>query len=184
MENDNSINKINNINHLEEKEAFELKRKAEAKLNPGCCLDTICTSRKTILNQSFDLYQKSAEKYKSCIQWRKAAECYEKCAEIKLALNESPVQFYNEAIICYQNINSDVNVKKIFFRMNDYLDKKGEFYEEGKNLENMGIKLENEGKKEEAIHFYEEAIKCFGKDSKYETLKTNLENKLSKLKMI
>ena len=140
MKNGNSINnKINNYNSFEEKEAFELKRKAESKLNPGCCLDTLCTSRKSMLNQSCDLYQKSAEIY------------------------------------------SNVNVKNNFFKMNNYLEKKGKIYEVGKNYENMGIIYENKGQKDEAIYFYNEAIKYYGKDIKYSNIKLNLQNKLEKI---
>ena len=51
------------ITNSEEKEAFELKRKAELKLNPTCCFDTLCTSNKSIINDACNLYQKSAEKY-------------------------------------------------------------------------------------------------------------------------
>ena len=182
MKNGNSINnKVNSYNSFEEKEAFELKRKAESKLNPGCCLDTLCTSRKSMLNQSCDLYQKSAEIYKNCLQFRKAGECYEKCSEIKLELNESPIEFYKQSISCYQNVNSNVNVKNNFFKMNNYLEKKGKIYEVGKNCENMGIIYENKGQKDEAIYFYKEAIKYYGKDVKYSNLKINLQNKLEKI---
>ena len=182
MKNGNFVNNnINKYNQFEEKEAFELKRKAESKLNPGCCLDTLCTSRKSMLKQSCDLYQKSAEKYKNCLQWRKAAECYEKCSEIKLNLNESPIEFYKESISCYQNVNSDVNVKNNFFKMNNYLEKKGNIYEIGKNCENMGINYEINGQKDDAIYFYKEAIKYYEKDMKYFNLKTDLQNKLAEL---
>ena len=135
MKNDNSIN---NINCLDEKVALELKRKAESKINPGCCIDRFCTSKKSLLNQSRDLYKQSAEIYKNCLQWRKAGDCYEKCAIIKLNLKESPVDAYKEAIFCYQNVNSDVNIKIVFFKMINYLEAKGEIYEIAKNYEELG----------------------------------------------
>ena len=80
-------------------------------------------------------------------QFRKAGDIYEKCAEIKINLKENPLEFYNESIFCYENIyiiclfyyfininillykmiqniilinNSDANVKKIYFRINNY----------------------------------------------------------------
>lgn len=68
----------------EELEAFELKRKAEVQLNPGCCIDLLCTTEKSRFNKSINLFKKSAEKYKSLQQFRKAGDIYEKCAEIKI----------------------------------------------------------------------------------------------------
>ena len=181
MKNDNSLNYKNTNISSEQREAYELKRKAESKLNPGCCLDTICSSRKSRYYQSCDLYQKSAEKYKSSFQWRNAAECYEKCAEIKLDLHESPLAFYKEIIFCYQKADSIVNMKKILFKMNDYLDKRGEFYEAGKNCENMGINFEKEGQNKEALFYYKEAINYYEKDYKYNDLKINLQKKIAEL---
>ena len=144
----------------EELEAFELKRKAEVQLNPGCCIDLLCTTEKSRFNKSINLFKKSAEKYKSLQQFRKAGDIYEKCAEIKINLKENPLEFYNESISCYENIyiicllyyfinlnillykmiqniiqknNSDANVKKIFFKINNNYEKKGEYLEAGKN---------------------------------------------------
>ena len=48
----------------EELEAFELKRKAEVQLNPGCCIDLLCTTKKSRFNKSINLFKKSTEKYK------------------------------------------------------------------------------------------------------------------------
>ena len=178
MKNDNSIN---NINCLDEKLALELKRKAESKINPGCCIDRFCTSKKSLLNQSRDLYKQSAEIYKNCLQWRKAGDCYEKCAIIKLNLKESPVDAYKEAIFCYQNVNSDVNIKIVFFKMINYLEAKAEIYEIAKNYEELGDYYANKDNKNEAKYFYEEAIKYYEKDSNYENDKINLQKKLKKM---
>ena len=177
------INYINNSTS-EEKEAFDLKRKAESILNPGCCLDTLCSSRKSRYNKSCNLFQKSADKYKSCFQWRKAAECYEKCAEIKLNLKESPIEYYNESIACYQNVSSEINAKRVLFKLNNYLEKKGEIIEAGKNCENIAIKFENEKKYKDAIFYYEEAIKYYKKDKMNENHIINLKKKLIELIII
>ena len=107
------------------KEALFLQRRAESKLNPGCCLDTICTSKKKLLNDALNLYEKSGEKFILCNEYRKAGECYEKCGEIKLKyLNENPCIYYEKCIFCYQQINSDYNTKKISAKLNNYLQKK------------------------------------------------------------
>ena len=165
----------------EELEAFELKRKAEARLNPGCCIDLLCTTEKSRFNKSINLFKKSAEKYKSLQQFRKAGDIYEKCAEIKINLKENPLEFYNESISCYENIYSDANVKKIFFRINNYYEKKGEYLEAGKNCENFGNKAENVKKYKDAIFYYEEAIKYYNKDSASENMKNKLQIKLNEL---
>ena len=181
MQNRYLNNNLCNIENSEERDAFLLSRKAEIRLNPTCCMDTLCTSNKDILNEACDLYQKSGEKYKNCQQWRKAGECYENCSSIKLNLGESPMNFYKESLYCYQKGNSEAGVKNIFFKMNDYLEKKGEIYEVGKNYEEMGIRYENEGQNKEAKYYYEEAIKYYEKDERYEHLKINLQNKLAKM---
>ena len=118
----------------EEMEAYELKRKAEVQLNPGCCIDLLCTTEKSRFNKSINLFKKSAEKYKSLEQWRKTGDIYEKCAEIKINLKENPLEFYNESISCYENIYSDANVKKIFFRINNYYEKKRRIFRSRKKL--------------------------------------------------
>lgn len=183
IKNENSLNNINN-SPSEEKEAFDLKRKGESILNPGCCLDTLCSSRNSRYNKSCNLFQKSADKYKSCFQWRKAAECYEKCAEIKLNLKESPIKYYQESITCYQNANSEINAKRLLFKLNDYLEKNGEFLEAGKNCENVAIKFEKEKKYKDAIFYYIEAIKYYEKDIKNDNQIINLKKKLIELIII
>ena len=183
FKNENSLNNINN-RPSEEKEAYDLKRKGESILNPGCCLDTLCSSRKSRYNKSCNLFQKSADKYKSCFQWRKAAECYEKCAEIKLNLKESPIKYYKESISCYQNVNSEINEKRVLFKLNEYLEKKGEIFEAGKNCENIAIKFENEKKYKDAIFYYEEAIKYYEKDKMNYNHIINLKKKLIELIII
>ena len=183
MKNESSINNINNINAitLEEREAFELRRRGESILNPSCCLGILCSTKKGRYNKSFNYFQQSGEKYKNCQQWRKAADCYEVCGDIKEQLQEDSSPFYKESISCYQKANSEVNAKKIFFKMIDHLEKKGEYFEAGKNCENMGMKYENEKNYNEAIYYYQEAIKLYEKDTQHENIKINLQTKLSEL---
>ena len=90
-------------------------------------------NKKSRFNKSINLFKKSAEKYKSLQQFRKAGDIYEKCAEIKINLKENSLEFYNESIFCYGNIYNDANIKKIYFRINNNYEKKGEYLEAGKN---------------------------------------------------
>jgi len=172
-----------NVVPYNEIEALDLRRKGESILNPTCCLGILCTTKKGRYNKSCNLFQQSGEKYKNCQQWRKAADCYEVCGDIKEQLQEDSTQFYKESVSCYQKANSEVNAKKIFFKMIDHLEKKGQYYEAGKNCEDMGMKYENENNYNEAIYCYQEAIKLYDKDTQHEDIKNNLQTKLSELQL-
>ena len=139
--------------------AYLLERRADNKLNPGCCLDSICTSKTKRYEDACNLYQKAGDKYKMCNQWRKAADCYDNCSKIKINLKENPLKFYQESFFCYSKADSDNNSKKVFEKMNQYLEKEGEYYEAGKNNENLGIKNENNEKYNETIIYYSQAFK-------------------------
>ena len=104
-------------------EALFLERRAESKENPGCCLDVICSSKNGRFKEALKLYEKSAEKYKMCNQFRKAGEIYEKCAEINIRLKKDPCNYYKDSIYCYQLSKSDYNVQKISAKLNNYSEK-------------------------------------------------------------
>jgi len=176
-------NDINNNTNLD-REAFLLTRKAENKLNPGCCLDTLFTSKSKRYEDACNLYQKAGDKYKMCNQWRKAADCYDNCSKIKINLKENPLKFYQESFFCYSKADSDNNSKKVFEKMNQYLEKEGEYYQAGKNNENLGIKNENNEKYNEAIIYYSQAFKYYEMDGKHESLKNNMQIKIAELMMI
>ena len=186
--NNNSIfsqakNDINDKSNLE-KEALILTKKADNKLNPGCCLDTLCISKTKRYSDACKLYKKAGDKYKICRQWRKAGECYEHCSKIKTNLKGDPLTFYQESFFCYSKVNNDNNSKKIFEKMNQYLERKGEYYQAGKNNENLAIKKENDEKYDEAINYYLQAFKYYETDGKHESLKNNMEIKITELMMV
>lgn len=174
----------NNSNTNLDREAFLLTKKADNKLNPGCCLDTLCISKTKRYADACQLYKKAGDKYKICKQWRKAGECYEHCSKIKTIIKEDPLTFYQESFFCYSKINSDNNSKKIFEKMNQYLERKGEYYQAGKNNENLAIKKENDEKYDEAINYYLQAFKYYETDGKHESLKNNMEIKITELMMV
>ena len=91
------------------------------------------------------------------------------------------MEFYDESIFCYENIYSDANIKKIFFKINNNYEKKGEYLEAGKNWENFGNKAKNLKKYKDAKFYYEEAIKYYNKDSVNENMKNKLQIKLNEL---
>ena len=180
---DNDNNEIKNIEKLY-REAFLLTRKAETKLNPGCCLDTICISKSKRYEEACKLYNKAGDKYKICNQWRKAADCYDNCSKIKVALKENPLQFYQESFSCYTKINNYNSSKKIFEKMNKYLEKEGDYYQAGKNNENLGITNENKKNYNNAIHYYSQALNYYEMDGKHESLKMNMKIKIAELMLL
>ena len=178
-----SAENINNTNSSD-REAFLLERKADNKLNPGCCLDIICTSKTKRYEDACNLYEKAGNKYKESHQWRKAADCYENCSKIKIDLKQNPLKYYQESFFCYTKANSDINSKKIFEKMNQCLEKEGDFYQAGKNSEQMGIKNENNEYYNEAINYYSQASYYYELDGKHESLKNNMQIKVAELMML
>lgn len=167
-----------------DREAFLLEKKADNKLNPGCCLDTLFTSKTKRLEEACKLYKNAGDKYKMCNQWRKAASCYENCSKIKISLKESPVKFYEETFFCYSKANSVSNSQKIFEKMNNYLEREGEYFQAGKNNENLAIKNENNENYNEAIIYYSQAVKYYEIDGKHESLKNKMQIKIGELMLV
>ena len=180
-DNDNKDNK--NITNLY-REAFLLTRRAENKLNLGCCLDTICTSKSKRYTEACKLYNKAGDKYKICNQWRKAADCYDNCSQIKLSLKENPLKFYQESFLCYSKINNYNNTRRLVEKMNKFLEKEGDYYQAGKNNENLGIINENNEKYSDAINYYSQALNYYEIDGKHESLKINMKIKIAELMML
>lgn len=167
-----------------EHEAYILVRKAEKKLKRKCCIYSLFHSKNERYIDSCDLYRKAAEKYKMCNQWRKAGLCYENCALIKIKMKESPSNFYKQSYACFSKIDIGYDSKKIFDKMNQFLEKEGQYFQIGKNNENLAIEKENKKKYGEAIIFYLQAIKYYEKDGKHEPLITKLQIKLAELMMV
>lgn len=167
-----------------ENEAYMLTRRAENKLNPGCCLDALFSSKSKRYEDACELYKKAGEKYKVCQQWRKAGDCFERCGQIKAKLKENPTKFYQESFFCYSNGNADNDAKKTFEKMNQYLERDGEFYQVGKNYENLSKKLENNEQYDEALSYYMKSYAYYEQDGKHESLKNNIGLKIAELMLI
>ena len=84
------------------REAYLFERKADNKLNPGCCLDSICTSKTKRYEDACNLYEKAGNKYKEAHQWRKAADCFENCSKIKIDLKQNPLKYYHNHFFVIQ----------------------------------------------------------------------------------
>ena len=179
----NSKTEFNTINTLE-KDAFNLYRQAEIKLAPGCCLDTLFTSKTTQYNDAYNLYIRAGEKYKMCNQWTKASDCYEKCAHIKMDLKENALDSYKEAYFCSQKTDLENNTDRLFAKMMNYLSSNGEYYEAGKLTEKNGEKYENEKKYNAAINSYLKAIEFYEMDNSHNSTKNNCLIKLADLMVI
>lgn len=182
--NSNANSIINQASSNIENEALLLKRKAEKKMNPGCCMDTLFSSKSKRYEDACEFYEKAGKKYKSCQQWRKAGDCFENCSKIKVKLKESPIKYYQESFFCYSKGNSESNSKRIFEKMNENLEREGEFYQAGKNNENLAKQIENDDKYDDAIFYYNQAVKYYEKDGKHDSLKNTIEGKVADLMLI
>lgn len=167
-----------------EKEAYFLVKKAEKKLEKRCCLYSLCSSKKERLLKALDLYKRAGDKYKISNQWKKAGLCYENCSIIKIKLKQIPTNFYRQSYYCFAKIDIGNDAEKIFNRMNHYLEKDKEFFEIGKNYENLAVEKQNKKKYNEAITNYLKALQYYNKQCKQELLRTNIRIKLSELMML
>ena len=178
-----STNEFNTFNTLE-KDAFNLYRQGEKKLAPGCCLDTLFTSKASQYNNAYNLYIRAGEKYKMCNQWTKASDCYEKCAYIKTELKENALDSYKEAYFCSKKTDLENNSDRLFAKMMNYLNNNGEYYEAGKLTENNGDEYENNKKHDAAINSYLKAIEFYEMDNNHNSTKNNCLIKVADLMMI
>ena len=175
---------INQSNSNIENEALFLIRKAERKMNPDCCMCTLCSSRTKRCKEACELYAKAGNIYKSIDQWRKAANCFDNCSKLKIQLKENPINYYKELFFCYYQLNSETNYKRYFEKMNECLEKEGEFYQAGKNSENLAKQMENIEKFNDAIIYYDQALKYYEKDGKDNTLMNSIRGKIAELMLV
>ena len=175
---------INQSNSNIEDEALFLIRKAERKLNPDCCMCTLFSSRTKRFKEACEFYEKAGNIYKSINQWRKAANCFDNCSKIKIQLKENPINYYKELFFCYYKLNSETNYKRYFEKMNECLEKEGEFYQAGKYSENLAKQMENNDKNNDAIIYYDQALKYYEKDGKDNTLINSIRGKIAELMLV
>ena len=178
----NSI--IDQSNSNIENEALYLIRKAERKMNPDCCICTLFSSRTKRCKEACELYEKAGNIYKSINQWRKACNCFDNCSKIKIQLNENPINYYKELFFCYYQLNSENNYKRYFEKMNECLGREGEFYQAGKNYENLAKQMENNGKYNDSIIYYDQALKYYEKAGKNDTLMNSIWGKIAELMLV
>lgn len=164
-----------------ENEAFILAKKAEYKLKRRCCLYCIIASKHSRIVEACELYKKAGDKFKICNQWKKAGLCYENCSEIKKKLKEKPTFFLKQSYLCFSKIDIGNDSKRLFEKLNEQLEKDEEYFQIGKNHENLAIQKDNKKKYDEAIYHYLQALKFYEKDGKHESLKINIEIKLVEL---
>jgi len=164
-----------------ENEALFLIRKAERKKNLECCMCSLFSSRTKRYKEACAFYEKAGNIYKSINQWRKAANCFDNCSNIKIILKENPINYYQESFYCYYKGNSETNYKRYFEKMNECLEKEGKFYEAGKNSENLAKEMENNNKYNDAIIYYDQAFTYYEKDGKHDALKYAIGGKIAEL---
>ena len=168
------------IESKQEEEAIKLIKKARSLSKPKCCF--CCFSQEKKYQEMSELYFKAGEIYKSAHQWRNAGICYENSSLIKQQkLKQSPLTCYEKAYYCFDKIDIGDDAKRIFDKMNLYLEQEGKYFQVGKNYENLAIKRENKEKYDIAIEHYLQAVKYYEKDGKHSNLKTKILIKLTEL---
>ena len=171
------------IESKQEEEALKLIKKARSLSKPKCCC--CCFSQEKKFQEISELYFKAGEIYKSSHQWRNAGLCYENSSLIKQQkLKQSPLTCYEKAYYCFEKIDIGNDAKRIFDKMNLYLEKEGKYFQVGKNYENLAIKRENKEKYDIAIEHYLQAVKYYEKDGKHSNLKTKILIKLTELMIL
>ena len=177
-----TITEVDNDTKLE-LEAKDLARKAENKLRRRCCLYVLIRSKEERLIESCQLYKRAGDKYKLCNQWKKAGLCYENCALIKIRLKEKPTNLYKLAYNCYEKIDIGNEAKVVFEKMNTCLEKDRNFFQAGKNCEELAIQKEAKKKYKEAIDLYFKSSIYYERDGKNENLKNEMKIKTAELMM-
>jgi len=147
-------------------------------------MDTLFYSKSKRYEDACEFYEKGGKKYKSCCQWRNAGDYFENCSKIKVKLKEIPIKYYQDSFFCYSKGNSESNSKRIFEKMNENLEREGEFYQDGKNNENLAKQMENDDKYEDSIFYYNQAAKYYEKDEKHDSLKNTIEGKVADLILV
>ena len=126
------------IESKQEEEAIKLIKKARSLSKPKCCF--CCFSQEKKYQEMSELYFKAGEIYKSAHQWRNAGICYENSSLIKQQkLKQSPLTCYEKAYYCFEKIDIGDDAKRIFDKMNFYLEQEGKYFQVGKNYENLAI---------------------------------------------
>ena len=166
----------------QEEEAKRLIKKAKALSQPKCCF--CCYSKEKLYQEISELYIKAGDIYKSSHQWRNAGLCYENGSLIRIKLKQSPISCYEKAYYCYEKIDIGDDSKRIFDKMNLYLEKQEKFFQVGKNYENLAINRENKEKYDIAIEHYLKAVNYYEKDGKHQNLKTKILIKLTELMIL
>ena len=177
-----TITEVDNDTKLEG-EAKNLVKKAENKLKRRCCLYQLIHSKEERLIESCQLYRRAGDKYKLCNQWKKAGLCYENCALIKIRLKEKPTNFYKLAYNCYEKIDIGNEAKVVFDKMNICLEKDKNFFQAGKNCEELAFQKEIKRKYEEAMDLYFKSSNYYDRDGKNENLKNEMKIKTAELMM-
>ena len=164
-----------------EKEAFELTKEAQRNCEKKCFIFELLKPREKRFQKAVELYQTSAEKYKSIKEWKKAGMSYENCGRVKASLDDNPITYYQESYNCYIKGDSDVDERRLVDELCLNLEKNNDFYNAGQYCEKYAINLQNKKKDSDAILYYNKALDYYEKDinnPQKDLLKVNIQMKL------
>lgn len=141
----------------------KLIKKAEKLISPGF-FKAIFSSNSDRLEEAFDLYSNAAGIYKIKKEYKKAAECFLKCAFLKENLKESAAFSYKDALDLYQKINDVEEYNKTMEKCISAYLKNGKYADAAKLEFDRGKENEKNNKYKEAMESYERTLDFYNMD--------------------
>lgn len=146
-----------------EKEAIELVKKAESKMNTGF-FGSIFSSKSSRMEEALDYLEKAANIFKLVKNWEEAGKTYEKCGNIELELQADASKYYLDAAHCYSFVNLQrcAEIKK---KALEIYKQQGRFQLAGKIQKEMAEKFEEEREYKQAAEAFKAAADYFSMES-------------------
>lgn len=146
-----------------EKEAQELVKKADEKMNAGF-FGSLFSSKSSRFEEALDYLEKAAHIYKLNQKWAEAGSVFEKCGNIENELSSDAAKYYLESAHCYSFVDSTkslMNKKKAL----DYYVSHGRYQLAGKTMKEIAEKQEEEKSYENAGLSYKKAAEYYSMES-------------------
>lgn len=146
-----------------EKEAYDLIKKADAKLSPGF-FGGLFSSRSSRLEESLDYFGKAANIFKLIKKWDEAGKTMARCGDIETELEQDGANYYLEAAHCYSFTNKEKSYANQRKALDIYI-KKGKFQQAGKIEKELAEKYEEDQELERAAECYKRSADYFSMES-------------------
>lgn len=141
------------------KEAQQLVKSAENKLNPGF-LKSLISSKSSRLEEALDLLEKAGNIYKLNKNWADAGETFYRCGEIEMELGADSANYFQDAAHCFSFVDIERSNEALKKTLQIYTNQ-GRFQMAGKIQKQMAEKFEEDLEYDKAIEAYKEAADYF-----------------------